>query len=181
MSNANETFDVKTASTAELVAKYNELTGKSIKKFSSRAAGEKQVSAFLSATPKAAAPKKPAVKSDGVEKAKPDAKKVESKKAMSDLAKQVASISRSSAKKKAEAAATVSRSDAVAASWDDPAVKAARSVKNKVKVNGVEYRSVKAAFEALKLPLEKHIVFRGELKATGRKNFEGHTFTIVAG
>jgi hypothetical protein len=24
-------------------------------------------------------------------------------------------------------------------------------------------------------------VFRGELKATGRKNFEGHTFTIVAG
>lgn len=38
---------ITTAATAELVAAYNELTGKAIKKFSSRAAGEKQVAAAL--------------------------------------------------------------------------------------------------------------------------------------
>lgn len=38
---------VKALSTAELIAKYNALTNKSIKKFSSRAAGERQVLAAL--------------------------------------------------------------------------------------------------------------------------------------
>ena len=36
-------MDLKTATTKQLVAEYNRLTGKNIKKFSSRAAGEKQV------------------------------------------------------------------------------------------------------------------------------------------
>lgn len=41
--------NVKAMKTTELVALYNRLTKKSIKKFSSRAAGEKQVSAVLAA------------------------------------------------------------------------------------------------------------------------------------
>lgn len=41
------TFAVNTATTKELIAKYNQLTGKSIKKFSSRAAGERQVLAAM--------------------------------------------------------------------------------------------------------------------------------------
>lgn len=45
---------IKTATTQELVAEYNRLTGKSIKKFSSRAAGESQVERAL----RAAAPEK---------------------------------------------------------------------------------------------------------------------------
>lgn len=193
MSNANATFDVAKVTTAELVAKYNELTGKSIKKFSSRAAGEKQVLAFLSAKPKADNKDNATAKKAAASFAKDeiDTAKAASKKAMldlakqttsgaSDLAKQAASIAKSAAKKKADKEATVSRSDAVSASWEDPAVKEARSTKNKVKVAGVEYRSVKSAFEALKLPLEKHIGFRAELKASGRKTFDGHVFTIVA-
>jgi len=76
------------------------------------------------------------------------------------------------------------RSAAIAQSWTNKAVAEARAVKNKVKVGGTEYRSVLAAFTALKLPVEKHIAFRMELKAAGRKVFETdkgvkHTFTIV--
>lgn len=40
---------VASATTAQLVAEYNRLTGKSIKKFSSRAAGEKQVQKLIDA------------------------------------------------------------------------------------------------------------------------------------
>lgn len=41
-----------------------------------------------------------------------------------------------------------------------------------VTVNGVEYRSVKDAFEKLNLPLGKHVKFRSELKNEGKKTFE---------
>ena len=44
--------------TAEMVAEYNALTGKSIKKFSSRAAGEKQLAAARSAQPQPTSEKK---------------------------------------------------------------------------------------------------------------------------
>lgn len=52
---------IKTATTQELIAEYNRLTGKAIKKFSSRAAGEAQVERALiaaGATKQKAAPKK---------------------------------------------------------------------------------------------------------------------------
>lgn len=51
--------------------------------------------------------------------------------------------------------------------------------RNGVSVNGVNYRSVKAAFIALNLPLAKHIKFRMELKKVGCKTFAGFVFTIV--
>lgn len=57
------------------------------------------------------------------------------------------------------------RAVAVAKSWKDPKVKAARSARHSVKVNGKEYKSVKAAFDALGLPLTGVIKFRMELKA----------------
>jgi len=50
-------------------------------------------------------------------------------------------------------------------SWQDPAVKAARSTRHQVRVDGVVYRSVKQAFEDLGLDLKGHIKFRMELKA----------------
>lgn len=85
------------------------------------------------------------------------------------------------------AEAVVDRSAAVAKSWKNKDVAAARSVKHKVKVAGVEYRSVLAAFEALKLDVNKHIGFRAELKASesGRKTFTDekgnkHQFALVA-
>lgn len=144
--NQEITMDIKNMrnmSTAELVAFYNKATGKNIKKFSSRAAGEQQVANLQKAAPEA----KPT-------KAKPKA----------------------GSKPKAEGGGM---SASIAASWQDKAVALARSTKNKVKVGGEEYRSVAAAFEALKLPMSKHIPFRAKLKAHGRAAFEGHTFTIV--
>ena len=70
-------------------------------------------------------------------------------------------------------------SDGVKASWADPAVKAARSVKHHVSVAGTEYNSVHAAFTELKLDLKKVIPFRAKLKAAGHAEFEGHKFKLV--
>lgn len=62
--------------------------------------------------------------------------------------------------------------------WGRPSVAAARKVRDHVKVRGVEYRSTRAAFVALGLPLSKHIPFRAGLKAHGRAVFvyEGEKF-----
>lgn len=145
--NQEITMDIKAMSTPDLVAEYNRLTGKSIKKFSSRSAGEQQV-----ANARAAAAGHPA---------EAKAKDVKVKDA------------------KVKKEPTGNASDAIAASWQNKNVAAARSKKDKVKVDGVEHRSVLAAFEALKLPISKHIPFRAKLKAQGRATFDGHTFTIV--
>ena len=56
-------MDLKSLSTAALISLYNEKSGKSIKKFSSRAAGEKQVTALLAKAP--SAPAAPARKVKG--------------------------------------------------------------------------------------------------------------------
>lgn len=130
-------IDVKTATTAELVSAYNLLTGKAIKKFSSRAAGEKQVTAALAngrakpaASTEAAKPKR--------ERAAPKPKKT-----------------------------ATERAEAIAKSWKDPKVAKARAIRTNVSVDGTAYRSVATAFKALKLPAEKMLKFRMELKASG--------------
>lgn len=69
--------------------------------------------------------------------------------------------------------------EATKRSWANKTVAKARSVKHRVKVGGVEYKSTRAAFEALKLDLNRHSAFRVELKAAGRKKFGEHTFTLV--
>lgn len=91
---------------------------------------------------------------------------------------------KSPAKKTARKASDKPQSASIAKSWTNKAVAEARATKNKVKVNGTEYRSVLDAFEQLKLPVGQHITFRMALKETGRKVFETekgvkHTFTIV--
>lgn len=119
--------------TKEMIAEYNRLTGKNIKKFSSRAAGEKQLIA--------------ARKKHGPEKVE-----------------------------------TVGRAEAVRESWNVKKTAAARSKKDNVAVEGHgEFRSVKQAFEKLKLPIGKHIRFRGELKSAGKLAFEynNHTFKFT--
>lgn len=67
----------------------------------------------------------------------------------------------------------------VAASWADPAVKAARTTRNGVTVslneNGAdaqEFKSTRAAFEHFNLPDGKHIRFRMKLKASKSEVFE---------
>lgn len=71
-------------------------------------------------------------------------------------------------------------SKAVAKTWEDAEVRAARSLKQKVSVGGTLYRSVRQAFEALHLPDSKHVKFRGELKASKTAKFKhgDKTFTF---
>ena len=71
-------------------------------------------------------------------------------------------------------------SEAIAKSWTDPTVAAARAERHHVVVGGVEYRSVAHAFTELALPMEKHIAFRGQLKAAGKLAFQGKVFKLVA-
>lgn len=139
-------MDIKSMSTAELVAEYNKLTGKSIKKFSSRQAGEQQVANARVST---------------------------------DLKNGREHAVEKSSKQPKQHKAAGNAAEAIADSWKNKGVAAARSTKNKVKVGGEVYRSVAAAFEALKLPMSKHIAFRAKLKQQGRATFEGHTFTVV--
>lgn len=72
------------------------------------------------------------------------------------------------------------RSAAISKSWASKATRAARSERTAVKVGGTQYRSVAEAFRQLGLPMEKHVKFRGELKAAGKATFDGNKFTVVA-
>lgn len=71
------------------------------------------------------------------------------------------------------------RAASISRSWTNPKVAAARAQRNGVLVKGCKYRSVRAAFEELGLPLEKHIAFRGLLKAAGRATFDGLRFKLL--
>ena len=62
-------------------------------------------------------------------------------------------------------------SEGVRDSWKDPVVRAKRSTRNGVKANGAEYTSVYKAFQALRLPVSKHIAFRIKLKEAGKLDF----------
>jgi hypothetical protein len=72
-----------------------------------------------------------------------------------------------------------SRSAAIAASWTDSETAAKRAQRHAVRVAGQEFRSVRAAFAALKLPISKHIKFRMELKAAGQLNAFGYDWEII--
>lgn len=72
-------------------------------------------------------------------------------------------------------------STAVSASWSNPGVAAARSLRHAVKVGGKEYRSMNAAFADLGLPAGPVIKFRRALVlADGPLKHEGKTFSLVA-
>lgn len=60
------------------------------------------------------------------------------------------------------------RSAGVARSWKDPEVRAKRSQRNGVIVNGEEFRSVPAAFAHFDLPMKEMIPFRLYLKEHGK-------------
>jgi hypothetical protein len=60
--------------------------------------------------------------------------------------------------------ARVSLSTAVAETWKDAEVRAARCERSAVVVDGVQFKSVADAFRQLHLPMGQHIRFRGQLK-----------------
>jgi len=157
-------MNVKTATTAELIAKYNELTGKNIKKFSSREAGEKQVLKAMDAA---------AAANTGVRVIR-----------ISDIPaaqlKQQKTVKQPKTKQPKVAKEPSDRGAAIAASWKDPKVAAKRAERTHVKASDQIYRSVREAFEQLGLPLSKHIKFRMSLKEAHQMTFkhEGRSVTF---
>lgn len=185
--------------TAEMVAEYNALTGKSIKKFSSRAAGEKQlakVRSEASSTSQAAADK--VVEKTGFDYAVdgcPGCGATEDQTA-AGLDGTIAGDQRNfchhcsteywrdTGKIYKAPAKSVNRSKSISESWNKPEVAAKRARRDNVKVSGAGvFRSVLEAFKSLNLPQSKHIKFRMALKQVGSGVFEygGKTyeFTIV--
>ena len=78
------------------------------------------------------------------------------------------------------------RSAAVSKSWEDAEVRSKRAERSSVQVSGgdlkkpLEFKSVAKAFLDLRLPMGKHIQFRGALKAAKTLKFDDYTFKIVA-
>lgn len=69
------------------------------------------------------------------------------------------------------------RADSVSATWEDDAVRAARSTRDSVWAGLagselIEYKSVRVAFAELALPDSKHVRFRGQLKKSRRESFD---------
>lgn len=74
----------------------------------------------------------------------------------------------------------VDRSAAIAQSWADPAVAAARAARHQVKVGKEVYKSFVQACQALKIDLTSHIKARGIMVREGSVEFRGHKFTRVS-
>lgn len=74
---------------------------------------------------------------------------------------------------------TTDRGAAIAQSWKDKKVAAARATRHHVQAAGTTYKSVREAFMVLALPLGQHIKFRGALKASGKAEFGGVKFRLL--
>lgn len=144
-------INVSTATTAQLVAFYNEHANKPVNKFSDRKTAERRVLELLAglkfSKPSAKNPK-PAAKAPVEGSVSPER----------------AAAIKASWTNKAVAAARAQR-HAVRVTY------AGRSE---------QYKSVREAFIQLGLPLGRHIKFRGLLKVNGRAVFDDHQFALVA-
>lgn len=156
----NSLTALRAAKTSELVAYYNANSGKTpITKFSDRATAEKRCvdlfETLAAATPPVA--EAPAVTEVDVIVANPEtAPAASGKNAVSPV-----------------------RAAAIAKSWTDPDTAERRSARNSVSVDGIVYRSTKAAFIALGLPIAKHVAFRLTLKERGEATFGKYDFVLV--
>ena len=85
---------------------------------------------------------------------------------------------------KKAAAKSSDRSAAIAASWTNKQVAAARATRHGVRVTDPRggqgnYKSVREAFMVLALPIGQHIKFRGALKAAGKAEFGKFKFALI--
>jgi hypothetical protein len=182
--------EINALSLSELVTVYNTHSGKPpIKKFSDRKTGVLRV---LSVVGIPATPEQLVVRHFPVSGAttlkfnsapppvgkvvsgfKAPEKKVPKEKALATKVEKKAA-----AKVKAKRAA-IDLGEAQRITWQDDAVRTARSERSAVLVDKTEYKSVRAAFEALGLPMSQHIKFRGELKESIKLTRYEHKWEIV--
>ena len=186
--------------TAEMVAEYNTLTGKSIKKFSSRAAGEQQLAKareLLAVAKQTATVAVQPAQQPGETQVTEESKKsfryevhgCPSCGATDDqtYAGQEGTTAeernfchhcsteywRDTGEIYKAPAKSETRSKTIAATWENDQIAAARSARDNVVVDGKgTFRSVAAAFKALGLPMSQHIKFRIDVKANGSGTFK---------
>lgn len=168
--------EIKSMKSSEMVSEYNILTGKTITKFASRAKGEEQL---LKAREKFSTAQKivEVLESESAigcphcgERRGQDFNNGEYHCNSCDAT--YCEMENGKRKiwfknKRAKAA-----SEGIKESWNDEQTRAARAIRNRVFVKGFgEFKSVKAAFVSLGLPLTKHIRFRIDLKNKKQKTF----------
>ena len=183
---------ISTMSTAEMVVEYNTLTGKSIKKFSSRAAGEKQLAAARKEHPlkPITAEKKPMTKkayslADGCPHcgAKEDQQHQQTQNGERVFCHNCHAVYDTEGKVQ-QLPISTTRSKAISESWQDKKVAEQRARRDNVSVKGVgTFRSVCEAFKKIGLPMNQHIKFRMEVKNAGKGTFKtgdkSYEFTLV--
>lgn len=196
-------MNITTATTAELVAFYNANSLKPVKKFADRKTAERRVAALL---PKASAEvimaaAQRAVAADNAHELRcPECGDTENltcgevkilRGKQHVVNEHIADChicghewNTETGRPVRKAAASSDRSAAIAASWQNKEVAAARAVRHAVEVVGPnrktqQHRSVREAFMVLALPLGQHIKFRSELKAKGTATFGGYKFNII--
>ena len=195
--------------TAEMIAEYNALTGKSTKKFSSRAAGERQLASARANDPK----QLPKATEEELNHLFNQETTVEQhyirELGISECPCCGIHLSNGITTNDAQRESGLrlldkheymclgcggefgplikgrseKRSAAISNSWNDAEIAAKRSRRDQVMVNGAVHRSVRAAFAALKLPIGQHIKFRMALKEAGVGVYEHgdkeYEFTLV--
>jgi hypothetical protein len=170
-----KTNEISATKTADLIAFYNKNVPaeKAVAKFTNRATAEKRIAALVASLQEKTAAK---VKAAATVEQLPTNPKVATKTAAAKSAELETAIE--APKASAEAAVKVRKSNAagISASWADPEVRDARLTRQGVAVvvggKASQYTSIKAAFDALGLPIEKHIRFRMKLKEAGKLAFE---------
>jgi len=148
---------------AELVALYNRLTGKKVKRIASKALAVKRVLAAQMTVPK---PEK-APKKDAAPKVRIPARGAKKS------PKKVDGLPLPHRREKGEKR----RKRLPVPKGYDPFL--AQRTRNRVKADGVEYRSTYKAFQELGLDEKKCEKFRKDLKMVGKLTFEGVKFEVV--
>jgi hypothetical protein len=178
-------IDIKTATTAELVAFYNDHAEKPVAKFADRKTAERRVAALIETLPTEA----PYLAELGISECPccgvhlsngyttNDAQRVEGLPLLNKheyLCLGCGDEFGPLIKGRSE-----NRAAGVAASWTNPDIAAKRAQRSAVEVDGEAFRSVRQAFAQLGLPMKEHINFRMLLKEHGQLNDYGRSWKIV--
>ena len=192
-------INIATATTKELVEFYNAHSDKAVTKFADRKTAEKRVALLIEAMPKTAPASEEdlgSVVADCGHSHCPEcgihlsngvmdfdfAVEATGSKAKAGMTKQWSCMGCDAEwgeVRYKKQAANEARSEGISRSWEDKEVAAKRAKRHFVRVNGAEFNSVRAAFVALGLPLNKHIKFRMELKAEGNLNAFGRKWEAL--
>jgi len=192
--------DIKTASTAQLVAFYNLHADRKVKKFQDRATAEKRVAEVIEMLPSDAdfidCPDLAKIIPPTPESVRHEKKRLkrnsdyregadEFRAEMAKLGADVETPKKEKSPKKAQSGNVLNRAASIAHSWLDENVAALRKSRMAVKVfnseDGLagEYKSVPEAFRKLGLPWAKMVQFRGQLRRDGKAQISIYTFKVA--